>query len=312
MINAIRFSLICIAVSLPGLADLPQDPIEYASWEQRTLVKIRSQEGEPPTIAIPTLGDWVVKYSTSMNREKGERPVFHAAQQALLAIPGHAKYYQDKIESLRKEVLDNETKSPTEMDEIRAERRKMADQQKTLYCDSSDFDNYASAVFTSFPVLALLPSSETVDVLGHFLNDPEARDGKTLLGRTRYRGDVYPYPANAEEAARAIGKLGIENPPWVKPKHIREGDTDREVDAWKDWWNEVKEGKRTYRFIGSSIEYGPDGPITKVKSRQAQPEQHPGRRLPSDAMSFAGVLAACGLCVAGIWLYLRAKRPPAP
>ncbi|MCF7730838.1 MAG: hypothetical protein K9N23_04085, partial [Akkermansiaceae bacterium] len=35
--------------------------------------------------------------------EKGDRPVFHAAQAALLAIPGHAEYYRDRILKAREE-----------------------------------------------------------------------------------------------------------------------------------------------------------------------------------------------------------------
>jgi hypothetical protein len=64
--------------------------------------------------------------------------------------------------------------------------------------------------------------------------------------------------------------LGIANPPTDGAIPDRQGyfyDLDK-VDAWKAWWNEVKAGKRTYRFIGSSVEYGPDGPIEKDKVRQ--------------------------------------------
>jgi hypothetical protein len=45
------------------------------------------------------------------------------------------------------------------------------------------------------------------------------------------------------------------------------------VDAWKQWWSEVKSGKRTYRFIGSPIEYGPDGPATKEQMERATKHQ---------------------------------------
>jgi hypothetical protein len=255
-------SLIWATVTLSSHGNLPDDPAEYAAWEATFLAAIKSQEDLPPERSIPQLGIWLLKLSTGMNVERGERPVFHAAQRALLAIPGHANYYQEKIESLRSEVLENAAKPTAEIEAIRAAGREVV-----------DYNTYANACGTAFPVLGLLPSSETVAVLGHYLNDPEGRDGKTLLGDSRYRGDVYPYPANAEEAAAAIGKLGIENPPWVKPKSISEGDTDREVNAWKDWWNEVKGGQRTYRFKGSSIEYGADGPVASKKREMIERPQ---------------------------------------
>ena len=37
------------------------------------------------------------------------------------------------------------------------------------------------------------------------------------------------------------------------------------MDKWKQWWNEIRDGKRTYRFAGSSVEYGPDGPASTEK-----------------------------------------------
>ena len=42
------------------------------------------------------------------------------------------------------------------------------------------------------------------------------------------------------------------------------------VDAWKQWWSEIKAGKRTYRFKGSPIEYGADGPATPVQIEKAR------------------------------------------
>jgi hypothetical protein len=42
------------------------------------------------------------------------------------------------------------------------------------------------------------------------------------------------------------------------------------VDVWKQWWNEIKSGKRTYRFKGSPIEYGADGPATPEQIEKAR------------------------------------------
>ena len=295
-------SLIWAAVTLSSHGNLPDDPTEYAAWEAAFLAAIKSQEDMPPERSIPQLGIWLLKLSTGMNVERGDRPVFHAAQRALLAIPGHANYYLDKIESLRSEVLENAAKPTAEIEAIRAAGREVV-----------DYNTYANACGMAFPVLGLLPSSETVAVLGHYLNDPEGRDGKTLLGDSRYRGDVYPYPANAEEAAAAIGKLGIENPPWVKPKTISEGDTDREVNAWKDWWNKVKEGKRTYRFIGSNVEYGPEGPVSMVKQRrQEMPGSSIGESTSNSTRTPAvpwilGILAICMACMVAAWCIIRMR-----
>lgn len=237
----------------------------------------------------------------------------------LLSIPGHAKYYQDKIEAMRAEVLASARKSDEEI-------MKMQDEGLEV----TNAWTYESYCVNAFRTLAHIPSSECVAVLGAYLNDPMGRDGKTLLGDNRSNpGDDFdPRPINSQGAAIAIRKLGIEHPPF---KPYADGGLDRvrdgEVDAWKDWWNQVKDGKRTYRFIGSSIEYGPDGPATKEviqhaeRDRKRDGEREAGQRkspiVPETAatvdvvtkpLSIAGILAACALTGAAIWYYLRGRR----
>ncbi len=115
-------------------------------------------------------------------------------------------------------------------------------------------------------ILRQLPSPETVAVLGHYLEDPEGRDGIDLLGNPIFNGsDVGPALPNCGQACFAMENLGIEHPP-IPPSPYKDMGTvlnEERADAWKQWWNEIKSGKRTYRFIGSDIDYGPDGPATK-------------------------------------------------
>ena len=220
----------------------------------------------------------------------------------MLAIPGHAKYYQDKIDAMRAEVLANVKKSNDEIERMRA------DHTIVEYGDYEDFRGQA------FPVLGMLPSSETVAVLGHFLNDPEGLDGTSFLGRARGSSDFLPFPANAEAAAISIRRLGIEKPPFRTAGErdyfdVRNG----EIDAWKDWWNEVKDGTRTYRFIGSSIDYGPDGPAFKDEhqpirqSLKSGRENDAGQIISPRFMTIPVILAAFALCAAAVWAYLRSK-----
>jgi hypothetical protein len=156
---------------------------------------------------------------------------------------------------MRLEVLANAKKSDDEIFEMQSENQEVLAE--------ADYLRYATL---SIRLLKFLPSAETVSVLGHYLNDSEGRDGKTLLGEnvSNPNDDFTPRQPNAEEAAISIRNLGIEHPPArASGIQVYPGASKEEIDAWRDWWNEVKEGKRTYRFIGSSIEYGPDGPATK-------------------------------------------------
>jgi hypothetical protein len=182
-----------------------------------------------------------------------------------------------------------------------------------------EFGAYEDFHRDAFPVLGLLPSSESVAVLGHFLNDPEGRNGTTLLGCPVYKGEGLEMTVNAKAAAIAIRKLGIENPPF-STVGVRDNYSarDEEIDAWKDWWNEVKTGKRTYRFIGSDIDYGPDGPVAGDKRPQSgsggqgAAGSTPDRNPSHWSMPLAGIVAACAFCLAAVWLYIRSWRKHIP
>jgi hypothetical protein len=252
--------LILMGCSFPLVlrANLPSDPGEYRQWELESLNAIKAQAGVPPNVAIPKLGSWLVKLSSGANIEGGERPVFHAVQSALLAIPGHAQYYQNKIEDARKQVKANENLSPEEKERLRRAGK-----------PAVGLGDYWDVRGVAFQVLAQLPSPETVAVLGHFLEDPEGRNGKDLLGNPLvWHDDVAPAFPNCWLACISITNLGIEHAPIGDVSKLNSVVMDPvQFDAWKGWWQEVKSGKRTYQFKGSAIEYSSDGPLTKEQRK---------------------------------------------
>ena len=317
--NIIRYAIFSVFLSASSYADLPSDPIEYKAWEDKMLYSISQQKSASPYVAIPKLTLWITQLSTdgSTNREKGSQPVLNAAKSALVSIPGHAKYYQNKIESMRLEVLANSKKSDDEIVDAQSNG------QEILF--EADYLSYAE---NSIRTLRFLPSAETVAVLGHFLNDPEGEDGKTLLGNPRGSDDSPPRDTNAEQAAKSMAKIGIENPPFQTSRPnphngIREG----ELKAWRDWWNEVRDGNRTYRFIGSKIEYGPDGPASAEaiqrsernskrdaereaghKKSSANSEGEPAITQISKPSYIAGIVTALVLCLVAVWSVWRRKK----
>lgn len=285
------------------------------TWNEKWTYMLDHIHDFPTGDQIDILGAAVRVGSDPVLSEE-KRIVFNRAQTALIAIPVHAKYYQDKIEFLRAEVLANAAKS----DE--AISRMQDNGEKVVHV--SDFESFGSMI--AFPTLRLLPSAESVAVLGYYLNDPVGRDGKTLVGGYRHRpGDDFPpSPCNSEMAAGAMRNLGIEKPPFTRSAKTM---SDQEVDAWKDWWNEIKSGKRTYRFIGSPIEYGPDGPANKEVIQRAQlnmkrnEERATGHRRStsvvnskyliaqvSKPLSIAGFLAGCALVAASVWYFLKCRK----
>jgi len=286
-------TLLIIPISF---GDLPENPAEYVEWEASSFKKIEDQKSTPPESSIPKLGEWTLRLSQGNNREKGDRPLFHAAQDLLLSIPGHAIYFQNKLESLRAKVLEVSKDDPRHI---------------KIGAAYGDYERFRRETFQT---LGLLPSSETVSVLGHFLNDPEGRDGKDLLGTPFTHGDYTPDPITPGAAAIAIRQLGIEHPPFREPSWASELQFwPEEIDAWKDWWNEVKEGKRTYRFIGSPIEYGPDGPATKEQLQRIERnrQREAASNGPRSALSSAEIgnqqetpQAKIGIAIGGALLVL--------
>lgn len=182
-----------------------------------------------------------------------QKAVYTRAQQMLLESPGFAEHVKNKVENARRDCLSHK-----------------------IY-----FLRYAD-IQPEIGRLGYVKSPESVAVLGHFLNDSEGRDGKSLIGGEIQVEDA-SYPVNASSALSAIERIGIENPP-TSNKYLSEWE---QVDVWKDWWNEVKAGKRTYRFKGSPIEYGPDGPASKetierLRNEQVRRENGSTRAFPTE------------------------------
>ena len=247
----------------------------------------------------------------SMDHE--QRAIFDKAQSAMLSIPGHARYYQEKIERTR-ELLRHYESLPSE------EKRRMEEEYRERKENLSMALNYDSVRGEAFTILGLLPSAEAVAVLGHFLEDPEGRDGKDVLGNPIFTGsDMLPAAPNCGKAYYSLSKL-IEHPP-VPPTGFEDVELNQErADAWKQWWSEVKSGKRTYRFKGSPIEYGAAGPATKeqmeklAKDRKRAADGPKGIQSSSTGMDISSrpplialVLAGLAVMASMIWYFRRVK-----
>ena len=249
-----------VSQTMGAIPEVPSDEAGARLWKSKREATVVDLRRKPINERIPSLAEILRQLKTLGYRECPEKEAIIAQlENVILSTSGHAKYYQNKLESMRSEVLANLDKSSDEIENMRLGGK---------IIEPGDYDDFRQTVF---PILSLLPSSETVSVLGHFLNDPESRDGRDLTGEVIKFSDYQHYPPNCAAAYIAIANLGIEKPPGgVKPDRNAYDYNLDEVDAWKNWWNQVKDGKRTYRFIGSPIEYGPDGPASVEVIHRAQ------------------------------------------
>jgi hypothetical protein len=216
-------------------------------------------------------------------------------QEALLAIPGHAEYYSNRVNKARAEIdqaLKDGNKYPP--------YNYLLDEQRD-----------------GFATLSQLPSAETVKVLGEFLSDERGRfvapPNLPESELNSLRRDWMESP-NSLNAARALNDLPLRSRPYPKKQFTHDDD----IRPWQLWYQQVKEGRRTFSFEGDPQEYDLTGPVREARNPDiARATKGPGASAvkntmaqkepsPSAALWIGGLVV--GLFGVGGYLYLQKKR----
>ncbi len=191
-----------------------------------------------------------------------------------------------------------------------------------------------------------LPSPETVQVLGHYLSDmrdtpfTENPKYKEMVRSGKLRpADWEPTAENAWLATYSLSNIGLRNPPFEPVANwdvIRFPPANESLPKFRAWWEEVKSGKRTFSFVGQTVEYRfkPDGgweAVTMAKPPNEKPKLPDGatprrenepekERIAKPRLAEKGPVAEVGpgyalwkwvtagfllLIVAGLWAKLR-------
>lgn len=169
--------------------------------------------------------------------------VYKEAQTALIVIPGHAEYYRDKLDQandIRKAAIPG-----------------AGDDGDGASDHGVKLLKFMNARDEAFQVFRNVPSPETVRVLGHYLEDEWV--SPLPFGKPHW----FEKPL-ATHAADALNGLPLVNKP-VKRIPLDRGDPDKDLKAWQHWYQQIKSGKRTYRFEGDRQEYDLNGPAPKEK-----------------------------------------------
>ena len=260
MITRLLVVLVLLSSVPYGFGGLPKDPTEYATWESNMLSSIERHRQMDANIAIPKLGYWLMQMSLSNNSEKGERPVYHAAQSALLAIPGHADYFVNEVKQAKARALSPE--------ELSGRDGKIS------------WSNYNRVRSEAFDTLEHLPSVEAVRALGEFLGDEE--DPNALRPGDEATDTLGP-GSNSGLATMALRSLIQDDPMKSKNGWLELG----EIKAWQQWYEQIKAGNRTFRFEGDPTEYDLNGPASGQKlahitrDRKRDTERQVGRERTS-------------------------------
>jgi hypothetical protein len=232
--------------------------------------------------------------------------VGNRAVSMLLAIPGHAEYYRDRVVNMQK----------IRMAVARGEVPPVSVDGHQSYQGEQD---------EAFQILSLLPSSETVRVLGEFLADesdrpPPPKDENDELAVERY---VMAKP-NCDRAVRALTEL-LANPPVPAGSDYL---FHRDLQTWRLWYEQVKAGNRTFRFEGDPTEYDLNGPAPKEKLErialhqrmESERETRHGRKdtanggnkgttdekpAAHESTAYTMIIASLALLVAMVWYFTR-------
>ncbi|RYD82697.1 MAG: hypothetical protein EOP84_09020 [Verrucomicrobiaceae bacterium] len=108
--------------------------------------------------------------------------------------------------------------------------------------------------------MSYLPSVETVRVLGKFLSDERGYTKLPLnptIKEIEAAGREVP---NCKGAAKALVCLPFVSKPLDKDWMTM---TYEDVAPWREWYEQIKAGNRTFRFEGDPTEYDLNGPASK-------------------------------------------------
>lgn len=152
----------------------------------------------------------------------------------ILKLPNHASFYRDRIIAANQICID-------------------LDKDVMSHPDGA---GYAACdeIIDCFIILRLLPSPQTVQVLGEFLycHDRERthEERQKMVDGGIHIGAVASDKSLAEHATTSLNRLGINNGP-----HAQDNFLSIEQDIWPLWYEQVKAGTRSFSFEGQYVEY---------------------------------------------------------
>lgn len=270
-------------------ADREREASQLKLWEQR--LSSSSESGEA---SIEKLGLGVRSMAYRMQfggRDPRTDELFKSLQSKLLSIPGHAEYYQDRL---------------LKAQELYKTRR-----------DGPSCSEYRDEQMYAFQTLPHLPSPETVRVYGEMLfNDWAPPGNEDAIASEKL-------PLLSDRSTGGLSRLPIENKPFREA--LSQANFADAQAAWRQWYEEIKSGKRTFRFVGDPVDYDLEGPAPKetleriALAAKRDTEREVGRRnAPRDEDSAASgsgkgspasigaLLAVAGAVIASlVWYFVR-------
>lgn len=261
--------------------------------------------GQPREQRIESLGLALQRLSRPSifpDQEK-VRGLQEEVREQLVSIPGYADYFGDKLRN----------------------------HEARLLAGNGNLSEFDRDRLSAFEILQLSRSPDAVRVLVSFLDD----DLGSPMARfpNQPADDDAPFAWTAALTVRSLGAMGLENAVTnsrIDLTSVQDGiekhrsaefikmDVDRP--KWKQWWAEIVAGKTTFRFKGSDVEYGANGPVTMQKAARhergaatpppgTQPSLSGAEAIkPGHPWWFAGLLAILVIAVLFGWHYKQGRQ----
>jgi hypothetical protein len=192
---------------------------------------------------LVTVGDFTGDVPGGYKRDSEEQRIFKRAQSELISISGHAYYFVKPIQ----EAYD------------RAAQGKHNIISPTINGEPVNISR-------TFLMLSQLPSADIVEVLGEFLVNDKAIDSWLEESRDVKSQEQFDRlgvnPPLALGAATALYFLPLK----TKPVKNWSGSDYDQVLKWRDWYQQIKEGRRTFSFEGDPQEYDLTGPVHEARN----------------------------------------------
>ena len=195
--------------------------------------------------------------------------IYKQMQEVVTSIPNHAKYFTDKLEEswkLNAERVRTAEAQP-EWQALLEKMKDTAEGAKVMFSLNRDmWGDYPDISSESLRMLGHIPSTESVRALGHYLRKRDEPEIKK-----------YNSPGTGFSAAESLTEMISDGPiqMWMASWE--------DVPRWQKWFDEVKAGKRTFRFVGSNVEYTLDGPadaktLERIRNKDSGGQHSGGRR----------------------------------
>jgi hypothetical protein len=262
----------------------------------------------PVNERIELLGSALRKISQFSRFQVSERiEIYDMARTKMASIPGHAKYFTDKIE----EAYESNAERVRTFEGQPEWKAALEKAKQTGEVSEGIFNlvggmwgDYGEIRSENLGMLGHIPSAESVRALGHYLRERDEPDIKIHS------------PDTGRPAAESLTGLITDGPmqTWMASYE--------DVPKWQKWFDEVKAGKRTFRFVGSNVEYTLDGPadartLERIKNkvagvqRSAAKREHatkPGAQAATNSKGpalYAGLIAATLLCLSVLVFFYK-------